>query len=239
MMKEFLIDGLTVKEVLLELAENGNRKFTESLHPGVEHILGIRIPDLRKLASRIARGDWELYLSAADTFYMEERILHGLVLGCIKPDKDVEMYLNRVTDFVHIINSWSVCDTFKFGGGKRFIEQNRERLWSYLKHWMHAEGEYEIRFGTVMSMQLFIDEGHIGELLAEYDRIRHDGYYVKMAVAWALSVCFVKYPDRTMEYLKNNSLDDETYNKALQKIVESYRVPAETKAMIRSMKRGR
>lgn len=238
-MKEFLVDGLTIKEVLLELAENGNRKFTESLHPGVEHILGIRIPDLRKLAVRIAKGDWELYLSTADTFYMEERMLQGLVLGCIRPGKDVDAYLNRVTDFVHIINSWSVCDTFKFGGGRRFIEENRERLWEYLKYWMHAAGEYEIRFGTVMSMQLFIDEEYVGELLTEYDRIRHEGYYVKMAVAWALSVCFVKYPDCTLDYLKNSSLDDDTYNKALQKIVESYRVPADLKAVVRSMKRRR
>lgn len=44
-----------------------------------------------------------------------------------------------------------------------------------------------------MSMQLFIDDEHIGQLLEEYDAIRHDGYYVKMAVAWALSVCFVKF----------------------------------------------
>ena len=92
-------------------------------------------------------------------------MLQGMVLGCIRPDKDVEVYLERVTRFVHVINSWSVCDTFKFGGGKRFIEAHRERLWEYLKGWMQAGGEYEIRFGVVMTMQLFIDEEHIHELL--------------------------------------------------------------------------
>ena len=169
---------------------------------------------------------------------MEERMLQGMVLGCIKPDADVEYYLQRVTRFVWIINSWSVCDTFKFGGGKRFVAENKERLWHYLVGWMHAQGEYEIRFGVVMSMQLFIDDEHIGQLLEEYDAIRHDGYYVKMAVAWALSVCFVKFPEITMRYLKqNNALDDFTYNKTLQKIIESYRVDAETKKLIKQMKR--
>ena len=43
-MEEFRLDGLTVKEHLLILAEDGNRKFTEGLHPGVEHVLGIRLP---------------------------------------------------------------------------------------------------------------------------------------------------------------------------------------------------
>lgn len=64
-MEEFRLDGLTVKEHLLILAEDGNRKFTEGLHPGVEHVLGIRLPALRKLAARIAKADWERYLDTA------------------------------------------------------------------------------------------------------------------------------------------------------------------------------
>ena len=235
--EHYRLDGLTIKEHLLQLAERGNKKFTESLNPGVEHILGIRVPDLRKLAARIVKDDWEAYLDTADIYYMEERMLQGMVLGCIRPDADVEVYLHRVTQFVWNINSWSVCDTFKFGGGKKFVEANKDRLWEYLKTWMHAEGEYEIRFGVVMSMQHFIDEEHLGELFSLYDGIRHEGYYVRMAVAWALSVCFVKFPERTLAYLKQNSLDKFTYNKALQKITESYRVDAATKKVIREMKR--
>lgn len=235
--EHYRLDGLTIKEHLLQLAERGNKKFTESLNPGVEHILGIRVPDLRKLAARIVKDDWEAYLDTADTYYMEERMLQGMVLGCIRPDADVEVYLHRVTQFVWNINSWSVCDTFKFGGGKKFIEANKDRLWEYLKTWMHAEGEYEIRFGVVMAMQHFIDEEHLDELFSLYDGIRHEGYYVRMAVAWALSVCFVKFPERTLAYLKQNSLDKFTYNKALQKITESYRVDAATKDVIRAMKR--
>ena len=114
---------------------------------------------------------------------------------------------------------------------------HRERLWEYLKEWMHAEGEYEVRFGVVQAMENFIDEGHIHELLGCLDAVRHEGYYVKMAVAWALSVCFVRFPDITMDYLRQNSLDDFTYNRALQKIVESYRVDAQVKQQIRAMKR--
>ena len=228
---------MTIKEHLLQLAERGNKKFTESLNPGVEHVLGIRVPDLRKLAARIAKDGWEAYLDTADTYYMEERMLQGMVLGCIRPDADIEVYLHRVTCFVWNINSWSVCDTFKFGGGKRFIEANKDRLWEYLKTWMRAEGEYEIRFGVVMAMQYFIDEEHIEELFSLYNAIRHEGYYVRMGVAWALSVCFVRFPERTLAYLKQNTLDNFTYNKALQKIIESYRVDAGTKDVIRAMKR--
>ncbi len=228
-----------VKAELLRLAEQGNKSFTESLNPGVPNVLGVRVPQLRELAKRIARGDWQAYLATADTYYMEERMLQGMVLGHIRPDEEgVEAYLERVTRFVRLINSWSVCDTFKFAGGKRFVEANRERLWEYLKGWTRAEGEYEIRFGVVMSMQLFMDEAHIHELLRLYDRVRHEGYYVKMGVAWALSVCFVKFPDLTLRYLKEaNNLDDFTYNMASRKITESYRVDADRKRLVKGMRR--
>ena len=40
-MDEYHINGLTIKENLLQLAENENKKFTESLHPGIENVLGM------------------------------------------------------------------------------------------------------------------------------------------------------------------------------------------------------
>ena len=39
MMNEYCINGLTIKENLLRLAGEGNKKFTESLHPGIENVL--------------------------------------------------------------------------------------------------------------------------------------------------------------------------------------------------------
>lgn len=88
-----------------------------------------------------------------------------------------------------------------------------------------------------MLMTGFIDEEHIDALLALLDGVRHEGYYARMGVAWALSVCYVKFPGRTTDALRRSSLDTWTYNKALQKIVESYRVAPEAKAAIRAMKR--
>ena len=86
-------------------------------------------------------------------------------------------------------------------------------------------------------MKYFIDESHIDELFGFYDNITHDAYYVKMAVAWAISFCFVAYPEKTMEYLKRAKLDDFTYNKAIQKTIESYRVDEAMKVKLRSMRR--
>ncbi len=233
----FLLQGKPVREHLLALSVNSNKAFAEKLNPGVDNVLGLRLPDMRKLAVQIAKSDWKAYLATAPSFYMEERMLQGLVLGYVKPDDDIESYLSYVTRFVKIINSWSVCDSFKFAGTGKYLSVHSDRIWEYLKSFILSDKEYEIRFGVVMTMKYFIDESHIDELFGFYDNITHDAYYVKMAVAWAISFCFVAYPEKTMEYLMRAKLDDFTYNKAIQKTIESYRVDEAMKVKLRSMRR--
>jgi len=35
----------------------------------------------------------------------------------------------------------------------------------------------------------------------QIDSIRHDEYYVKIAVAWAISICYIKFEELTLDYL--------------------------------------
>ena len=58
-----------------------------------------------------------------------------------------------------------------------------------------------------------------------------------MAIAWAISICLIKYYDKTIKYLKKAKLDDWTYNKSLQKAIESYRISDEQKEYLRKMKK--
>lgn len=160
-------------------------------------------------------------------------MLQGMVIGCAKAD--VEEILHHIAAFVPKIDNWSVCDSFC--SGLKITSLHKERVWEFIQPYLESDREYNIRFGVVMLLNYYIDELHIHRVLERLDRITHEGYYVKMAVAWAVSICFVKLPDITMDYVRSNSLDDFTYNKALQKITESYRVAPETKALIRSMKR--
>ena len=75
---------MTLRDQLLELQEPKYMKFTAALRPGVENVLGIRLPVLRKIARQIAAGDWRTYLAEAEDFYFEERMLQGLVIGCAR-----------------------------------------------------------------------------------------------------------------------------------------------------------
>jgi len=223
----------TIRDQLFEWADKDYQKFSASLIPNINNVIGVRIPQLRKFAKQIAKGDWRTYLDQADSDYFEENMLQGLVIGYV--NTDVEEILHYIVKFVPKIDNWSVCDSFCTG--LKFTRLNMERVWEFLQPYLSSENEYELRFGIVMLLDYYINEAYFHQVLKRLDKVQHEGYYVKMAVAWALSICFVKFPEPTMMYLTSNTLDDFTYNKTLQKITESYRVDRETKELIRSMKR--
>ncbi|HBS46206.1 MAG TPA: DNA alkylation repair protein [Paenibacillus sp.] len=225
----------TIKEQLLELADADYQKFSAVLLPTIDNVIGVRLPELRKLAKTIAKGDWRAYLEHTDSDYFGEVMLQGMVLGYVKTDP--EEILHYIADFIPKIDNWSVCDSFCTG--LKFTLKNKEQMWDFIVPYLLSDKEYEIRFAVVMMLNFFIEEAYINRILQLLDKVRHEGYYVKMAVSWALSMCYVKLPAVTIDYLRTNTLDDFTYNKALQKIRESYRVDPESKKMIRGMKRNR
>ena len=59
-----------------------------------------------------------------------------------------------------------------------------------------------------------------------------------MGAAWTLAEIGIKYNEKLMKYLENkNKLDKFTYNKTLQKMIESFRIDEKQKEVLRKMKR--
>lgn len=222
----------SIKQDLLELAESKYQEFTSKLLPGIDNILGVRLPALRKLAKDILKDNPMEYLENATEDSFEEIMLQGMVIGGLK---DIDLVFHYIEEFLPKINNWSVCDSFC--AGLKISKKYPKEMWQFIQPYLKDDREYFIRFAVVMLLNYYVDEEHIAEALQALDQIKHDAYYVKMAVAWAISIYYIKLPERTLEYLKYNSLDNFTYNKALQKITESLRVDKETKQMIRNMKR--
>ena len=88
-----------------------------------------------------------------------------------------------------------------------------------------------------MSMLYFFRDAFIDDVLAKCVAIRHEGHYVKMAVAWALSVACVTYPKKITACLTSNALDRETHNMTIRKIRESYRISPAQKTTIKRLAR--
>lgn len=179
-----------LKERLRAMADPSYRAFHQKLVPEVENLLGVRIPALRQLARELARGDWRGYLAAAQTDTYEETMLQGLVLGCAKMEPD-ELF-ERLREFIPKIGNWAVNDSVC--AGLKLVKKHRAETLAFLRPYFAGGEEFEVRFAVVMLMDYYIDEEYIGEVLSLLGAVRHEGYYVKMAVAWALSVCYVKFP---------------------------------------------
>jgi 3-methyladenine DNA glycosylase AlkD len=222
----------SMKEQLCELAEVKYQIFSSSLTPGKDNILGVRLPLLRKIAAKLMKGDWRTYLTQASDDNMEEVMLQGMVIGRCKAD--ICEVLELAAGFIPKIDCWSVCDNFC--NGLKIAITNKECVWDFIQPYLNSDKEYEIRFGVVMLLY-YLEPEYADLAFRHFDRIKLEDYYVKMAVAWVLSMYYVKLPKITLEYLKNNKLDDFTYNKTLQKIIESRQVDQQAKEMIRSMKR--
>ena len=212
------------------------QKFHSSLLPGVENIIGVRMPLLRKLAKEVLRGDWRSYLDssvAEPNTYYEEDIIQALLIGTSKLSwQERHAYIK---EFVPKINNWAVCDLFC--GTLKEAQRYPQEYWQMLMPYFNSSYAYDLRFASVMLLNHFTGDEFVEEALNLLEAIKHEDYYVKMGVAWAISIFYIKQPQLTLKLLKQNNLDDFTHNKAIQKIRESFRVSKEDKEMLNRLKR--
>ena len=222
-----------VRKRLKELCDKDYKAFNDRLIPGVSHTLGVRIPALRKLAQEIAGEDWRRWLQEGSEEYYEERMLKGMVIGYAK--MELSERFQWLDFFVPKIDNWSVCDsccsTYKF------MKKEQEETLAWLEKYRLSSEEFEVRFALVALLDHFVNDTYVDVVLDTCNTVRHNGYYAKMAAAWAVSACFVKYPQKTYEFLKYSTMDDFTHNKAISKTCESFRVTKEMKEAIRKLRR--
>ncbi len=222
------------RQKLINLSDEKYREFNSKLCPGIDNMIGIRVPILKKISKDIANNqDFLEYIECKNLEYFEEIMLKGLIIGYAKVDFNKR--LEYIEQFIPYIDNWAICDIFC--NNLKSIKDNKEKMYIFLKKYIDSKDEFELRFLIVILLDYYVEEKYINEILNILDKIKHNGYYVKMAIAWAISVIYIKFPKYTMKYLKNNTLDKFTYNKSLQKIIESNRVSNEEKIKFKNMKK--
>lgn len=219
-----------VRKHLESLSEKELASFTEKLTPSAENVLGIRIPVLHEYAKKLAREQGTDVIQGED-FYHEEKMLHGMVIGYLKTDTESRLVLIR--DFVPLIDSWGVCDSFC--STLKFTNQNRERVWDFLQTYIRSDQEFEKRFGAVMLLCYYVNDAYIDKTVKALRTINTEEYYSSMAVAWAAAECFIKFPEKTLPYIENKVFDKDTHNRTIRKICDSYRVDQSKKEELKKL----
>jgi hypothetical protein cdivTM_08458 len=200
-------------------------------------VTGVRVPDLRRLARRLAAdmsaADISKLLTAKDKSF-DYVLLCGLLITHARLDDQTAIDLTK--HYLPCVDSWAHIDIF--------IEKKRrfagELWWDFALECLQSEAEFTVRYGVISLMTNFLDEAHIDQVFAALRNVKHDGYYVKMALAWLYATSAVHFFELTLAAeLENGHIDAWTRNKAYQKMRESRRFTSEEQRIIRQQKGGR
>lgn len=225
-----------IKQELIQMSDSKYKSFHSNLCPGINNILGIRVPVLREYAKKlIKKYSFEELINNINDEYYEEIMLQGMLIG-LNSKENFNVIKKYIEDYIPKIDNWAICDTFC--AGLKIVNQNKENMWGFIKQYLDSDKEFYLRFAIVIILDYYIEEKYLEEIFRIFNNIQSEYYYVKMAIAWAISISLIKYYDKTINYLKNNSrIDKWTYNKSLQKAIESYRITKSQKELLKNMKK--
>ncbi|MBE7044033.1 MAG: DNA alkylation repair protein [Ruminococcaceae bacterium] len=222
-----------LQKELFQLQDEGYRDFHASLMPTVpkKTIIGIRVPVLRSFAKQFFKTEQKnQFLKELPHTYYEENNLHAFMIEQIK---DFEEALSETENFLPYIDNWATCDMFF---PKVFLK-NSERLLPKIRCWITSEHPYTVRYAIGLLMRMFLEEEFLPEYPEMVLRVESEEYYVKMMIAWYFATALAKQYQDIISYFTKPRLDVWTHNKAIQKAIESNRIPEETKKYLKTLKR--
>lgn len=222
-----------VQKHLFRLRDEQYAAFQAKITPEIplEKFIGIRVPRLRKFAKEFFKEpESKSFLAAIPHHYFEENMLHGLLVEQIKNYRECVAELEK---FLPIVDNWAVCDIVS----PKIFARHKQELLPRIKEWAASAETYTCRFGLGMLMRHFLDEDFRPEYLKIPASVPGGEYYLDMMVAWFFATALAKQWSAAVPYIENNLLDKWIHNKTIQKARESYRITAEQKNYLRSLRR--
>ena len=207
----------------------------KSIHAVKKTKFGYSIPEIRKLAKKGAKLNHIKFLDKIDNDDFWIKIYFAYLIGYI--DDDIDVLLKYFEKFMPYVDDWAVNDALCQNFRQARIHQ-REVLAMLMKY-KNSKKEFEVRVVAAVILSHFLNDEYIDKAINILDKLYTDSYYSRMGVAWAVATIVGKYPEKGLAYLKSEDchLDEWTYNKALQKIRESFRVSENIKMLTKSMKK--
>ena len=223
---------MTVAEMLAASGSEKYRDFQSKLVPNIpkETILGVKTPDMRKIAKDIRdTKEAEAFLAELPHKYYEENLVHFFLIAMIR---DFSECVKAVETFLPYVNCWPVCDQ----SSPKVFAKNHQKLLPLIQKWIGSEHVYTVRFGIRMLMNEFLGEDFKPEYLEWVAKVPGEDYYIKMMVAWYFATALAKKYDESVVYIEDHRLEPWTHKKAIQKAIESYRVSDEHKDYLKTLR---
>lgn len=223
---------IDLSKELLAMADEDYKAFHSKLMPTIapQTIIGIRVPQLRKFAKEFGKTENAVaFLRGLPHRYYEENNIHGLLIESIR---DFDRVIAELNAFLPYVDNWATCDMIT----PKVFQKHLKELYPHILKWLGSNHTYTIRFGIEMLMKFYLDDHFCTEHLDLVAAIRSEEYYVNMMIAWYFATALAKQYDATLPYLENQTMATWTHNKAIQKARESYRISAEQKEYLKTLK---
>ncbi|MBR6505925.1 DNA alkylation repair protein [Candidatus Saccharibacteria bacterium] len=222
-----------LRERLAFYADDDYLVFAKKGIPSERPFVGVKIPTVRSVVNLIPSKYYDVFLNTPPVAF-EEVLARGMII-CKLPYDEMLKWFDSQIDY---IDDWANCDVF-CSGVRRVIQKHLDEFLDLkVEGLLWAREEYTVRVGLVMLKCAYVKPDYLALI---FDRVENLGeceeYYVRMAIAWLLSECFIKYPDETLGYLRASRLPVWTFNKTISKICDSYRVEAGVKDILRKMRK--
>ena len=148
---------MNVQKRLFELSDEKYRDFHRRLVPTAEkeYIIGVRMPQLRKLAKEVEPMP---FLGELPHRYYEENQLHAILLSSMK---DYAECLRQVERFLPYVDNWATCDGLR----PRCFAKHTDDVLVNVRRWLAAEQEYTVRFDIGVLEAFFLGDAFREEQL--------------------------------------------------------------------------
>lgn len=224
-----------ITEYLISLKDEKYRDFMAKLIPNVDasRVIGIRTPILRSYAKELCSPQNETlrseFLLDLPHKYFEENQLHAFIISL---QKDFELCISLLEKFLPFVESWATTDQMS----PKIFKKHHSELLPFIEKWICSQKTYTVRYAILLLMQHFLDEDFDQKYLEKVSSVHSSEYYVKMMIAWYFATALAKQYDSALPYIEKNRLEGWTHNKAIQKAIESFRVPQDHKDYLRTLK---
>ncbi len=217
---------------IVALQDEEYKAFCCKLIPTVplDRVLGVRTPALRALAKELAGSEQAATFTAQlPHAYYEENNLHAFLIEGIR---DFDACVTAVDAFLPYVDNWATCD----GLSPAVFGRHKAALLPHCRRWLQSEHTYTARFGVCMLMKHFLKEDFAPVHLEWVVAADREEYYIHMVVAWYVATALCYQYEAALPVLVDRRLCRWTHNKAIQKAVESYRLTAEQKEYLKTLK---
>lgn len=218
---------------LFEYQDLGYREFNSKLIPNIdkETMIGVRIPDIRKIEKSLSTEEKEEFLLKLPHKYFEENMLHGIIISNMK---DYNKVITNLEKFLPYVDNWAVCDSIS----PKIFKKNREKAIVNVLSWIKSNHTYVCRFGIGMIMQLYLEDEYFKRTYLDIiAKIKTEDYYINMMRAWTFQVALVKRWKEAIVYIEKGLLDEFTHNKTISKSCDSYKIDKEKKEYLKTLRR--